>query len=169
MIGFLLEFRTPVHLSVNRTPATRNIFSWSLQIPFNESLLYIEPLKTTILCLFWKLAPFVCWINPHCSSLSCLSFFFCHVVLRGVCACAWGFCRCGLSVAVGGAKEWNVVVHWEGIEHGRVSGMHASLQKVWSSADAFSKFLSTRDHHPIHSPDIQIIPGLRSLLLSVFK
>lgn len=41
MIGSVPEFCTLAHFSVHRTPATQNIFSWSLQVPFNESPLYI--------------------------------------------------------------------------------------------------------------------------------
>lgn len=46
--------------------------------------------------------------------------------------------------------------------------MHASL-KGWFSADAFSKFLSTRVNHPLLNLDIQITPLLLSLILLYFN
>lgn len=37
MIGFVLEFCSLVHLSVNEIPVKWNMLSWPLQVLFNES------------------------------------------------------------------------------------------------------------------------------------
>lgn len=84
MIGFVLEFCTSVHLLVNGTPVKRNIFFWSLQVPFDESLLHkgLGTDKLNILHSFWVFTDFLKTL--HGSSAhghiyqAVIKYLYCH-------------------------------------------------------------------------------------------